>query len=110
MMLLRESSISLPMIWLLMFGCLKAKAVVRLLNLHPMELGRMSITVATEGSETKVMFVVETAQARQSAQRQCLDFVRCSTKFGLSLTDSDVAERKDQPQSGDSETRLRTDQ
>ena len=74
------------------------------LNLHPMELGRMSITVATEGSETKVMFVVETAQARQSVEAAMPRLREMLDQAGLSLTDSDVAERKDQPQSGDGET------
>lgn len=74
------------------------------LNLHPMELGRMSITVATEGSETKVMFVVETAQARQSVEAAMPRLREMLDQAGLSLTDSDVAERKDQPQSGDRET------
>ena len=74
------------------------------LNLHPMELGRMSITVATEGSETKVMFVVETAQARQSVEAAMPRLREMLDQAGLSLTDSDVAERKDQSQSGDRET------
>ena len=74
------------------------------LNLHPMELGRMSITVATEGSETKVMFVVETAQARQSVEAAMPRLREMLDQAGLSLTDSDVTERKDQPQSGDRET------
>ena len=65
------------------------------LNLHPAELGRMSISVFTEGSETKVIFVVENTQARQSIETALPRLREMLDEAGLSLTESDVSERQD---------------
>ena len=65
------------------------------LNLHPAELGRMSISVSTEGSETKVIFVVENTQARQSIETALPRLREMLDQAGLSLTESDVSERRD---------------
>ena len=67
------------------------------LNLHPAELGRMSISVSTEGSETKVIFVVENTQARQSIETALPRLREMLDEAGLSLTESDVSERQDDP-------------
>ena len=69
------------------------------LNLHPAELGRMSISVSTEGSETKVIFVVENTQARQSIETALPRLREMLDEAGLSLTESDVSERQDDPKS-----------
>ena len=71
------------------------------LNLHPAELGRMSISVSTEGSETKVIFVVENTQARQSVETALPRLREMLDEAGLSLTESDVSERQDDPKSPD---------
>ena len=65
------------------------------LNLHPAELGRMSISVSTEGAETKVIFVVENTQARQSIETALPRLREMLDQAGLSLTESDVSERRD---------------
>ena len=72
------------------------------LNLHPAELGRMSISVSTEGNETRVAFVVETSQARQAVEAALPRLRDMLENAGLSLSDSDVSEqRNSQADSGD---------
>jgi flagellar hook-length control protein FliK len=68
------------------------------LNLHPAELGRMSISVSTEGNETRVAFVVETSQARQAVEAALPRLRDMLENAGLSLSDSDVSEQRN-PQS-----------
>ena len=63
------------------------------INLHPAELGRMSITVVTEGTETRVAFVVETPQARQAVETALPRLRDMMDEAGLSLADSDVSEQ-----------------
>ena len=65
-------------------------------NLHPAELGRMSISVTTDGNETRVAFVVETSQARQAVESAMPRLRDMLESAGLSLSDSDVSERRDQ--------------
>ncbi len=65
------------------------------LNLHPAELGRMSISVSTEGNETRVAFVVETSQARQALETALPRLRDMLENAGLSLSDSDVSEQRD---------------
>lgn len=65
------------------------------LNLHPAELGRMSISVSTEGNETRVAFVVETSQARQAVETALPRLRDMLEDAGLSLSDSDVSEQRD---------------
>ena len=64
------------------------------INLHPAELGRMSITVVTEGTETRVAFVVETPQARQAVETALPRLRDMMDDAGLSLADSDVSEHR----------------
>ncbi len=72
------------------------------LNLHPAELGRMSISVSTEGNETRVAFVVETSQARQAVEAALPRLRDMLENAGLSLSDSDVSEQRNpQADSGD---------
>ena len=64
------------------------------INLHPAELGRMSITVVTEGADTRVAFVVETPQARQAVENALPRLRDMMDDAGLSLADSDVSEHR----------------
>jgi flagellar hook-length control protein FliK len=66
------------------------------INLHPAELGRMSISVSTDATDTKVSFVVETAQARQVIEAAMPKLKELLEQSGLSLSDSDVSERRQQ--------------
>jgi hypothetical protein len=65
------------------------------LSLHPAELGRMSISVSTEGNETRVAFVVETSQARQAVESALPRLRDMLESAGLSLSGSDVSEQGD---------------
>ena len=62
------------------------------INLHPAELGRMSITVVTDGLDTRVAFAVETPQARQAVENALPRLREMMDDAGLSLADSDVSE------------------
>ena len=66
------------------------------INLHPAELGRMSISVSTEATDTKVSFVVETSQARQAVEAAMPRLKELLEQSGLSLADSDVTEQHKQ--------------
>lgn len=70
-------------------------------NLHPAELGRMSIAVTTEGNETKVAFTVETSQARQAVEASLPRLREMLEQAGLSLADSDVSEQSRQSRAED---------
>ena len=74
------------------------------LNLHPAELGRMSISVSTEGNETRVAFVVETSQARQAVETALPRLRDMLENAGLSLSDSDVSEQRN-PQAETADSR-----
>ena len=63
------------------------------INLHPAELGRMSISVSTDATDTKVSFVVETSQARQAVEAAMPRLKELLEQSGLSLADSDVTEQ-----------------
>ena len=66
------------------------------INLHPAELGRMSISVSTDATDTKVSFVVETSQARQAVETAMPRLKELLEQSGLSLADSDVTEQHKQ--------------
>ena len=72
------------------------------LNLHPAELGRMSISVYTDGNDTRVAFVVETPQARQAIEAAIPRLREMLDSAGLSLSDSDVSEQRNR-QPGESD-------
>ena len=63
------------------------------LSLHPAELGRMSISVSTDGNETRIAFVVETLQARQAVETALPRLRDMLESAGLSLSDSDISEQ-----------------
>ena len=70
-------------------------------NLHPAELGRMSVSVITEGNETKVTFTVETSQARQAVEASLPRLREMLEQAGLSLADSNVSEQNRQSRAND---------
>ena len=70
-------------------------------NLHPAELGRMSVSVITEGNETKVAFTVETSQARQAVEASLPRLREMLEQAGLSLADSNVSEQNRQSWAND---------
>ena len=55
----------------------------------------MSISVSTEGNETRVAFVVETSQARQAVETALPRLRDMLEDAGLSLSGSDVSEQRD---------------
>ena len=73
------------------------------LNLHPADLGRMSIAVSTEGTDTRISFVVETSQARQVVETALPRLRDLLDNAGLSLSDSDVSEQRDHHDKSDQE-------
>lgn len=63
------------------------------LQLHPAELGRMTVSLTTEGSEARVAFVVDNIQARQAVEASLPRLRDLMDGAGLDLTDADVSER-----------------
>ena len=80
------------------------------INLHPAELGRMSISVSTDATDTKVSFVVETAQARQVIEAAMPKLKELLEQSGLSLSDSDVTEHHHQAASENTDDQARSRQ
>ena len=78
------------------------------INLHPAELGRMSISVSTDAADTKVSFVVETAQARQAIEAAMPKLKELLEQSGLSLSDSDVTEHHHQATNENTDDRARS--
>ena len=74
------------------------------MNLHPAELGRMSVSVITEGNETKVAFTVETSQARQAVEASLPRLREMLEQTGLSLADSNVSEQNRQSRTDEEPT------
>ena len=63
------------------------------LQLHPLELGRMTVSLITEGDETRVSFVVDNPQAKQAVEVSLPRLRDLMDEAGLSLTDADVSDR-----------------
>ena len=63
------------------------------LNLNPAELGRVIVSVTTEGNETRVAFVVDNPQAKLAVEASLARLRDLLDEVGLTLTGSDVAER-----------------
>lgn len=78
------------------------------INLHPAELGRMSLSVVTEGNETKVSFFVESQMARQAVESALPRLREMLEQAGLSLTESDVSERDTRQAQRDDDNDTRT--
>ncbi|MGB2377336.1 MAG: flagellar hook-length control protein FliK [Luminiphilus sp.] len=63
------------------------------LQLHPAELGRMTVSLITEGDEARVSFVVDNPQAKQAVEVSLPRLRDLMDEAGLSLTDADVSDR-----------------
>ena len=63
------------------------------LQLSPIELGRLAITIQTEGEETRVSFVVENSQARSAVESSLPRLRDMLEQSGLSLSDAEVTEK-----------------
>ena len=63
------------------------------LQLHPAELGRMTVSLITEGDEARVSFVVDNSSARHAVEMSLPRLRDLMDGAGLSLTDADVSER-----------------
>ena len=63
------------------------------LQLHPAELGRMTVSLIMEGDEARVSFVVENSQAKQAVEVSLPRLRDLMDEAGLSLTDADVSDQ-----------------
>jgi len=63
------------------------------LQLHPAELGRLQVTVTTEGDQTKVAFAVETASAKDAIEQSLPRLRDMLEQSGLQLAQSDVGQQ-----------------
>ena len=63
------------------------------LQLHPAELGRMVVSLITEGDEARVSFVVDSSQAKQAVEASLPRLRDLMNEAGLSLADADVSDR-----------------
>ena len=63
------------------------------LQLSPIELGRLAITIQTEGDETRVSFVVENSQARSAVESSLPRLRDMLEQSGLLLSDAEVTEK-----------------
>lgn len=64
------------------------------IQLHPAELGRMTIKLATEGDEARVTFIVENHHARQMIESNMPRLRDLMEQSGLSLADTNVSEQQ----------------
>jgi hypothetical protein len=63
------------------------------LNLHPAELGRLTISVSTEGDTARVAFTVDNPQAREAIELAMPRLRELLGEAGLQLADSSVSEQ-----------------
>jgi flagellar hook-length control protein FliK len=63
------------------------------LQLHPAELGRLQITVNTDGDQARVAFVAETAAARDAIEQSLPRLRELFEQAGLQLAQSDVGQQ-----------------
>lgn len=63
------------------------------LQLHPAELGRMTIGLITEGDDARVTFIVDSVQAKQAVESSLPRLRDLLEDAGFTLSDSDVSQR-----------------
>jgi len=63
------------------------------LHLHPAELGRLYVSVVTEGDQARVTFLAETSAARDSIEQSMPRLREMLEQNGLELAQSDVGHR-----------------
>ena len=76
------------------------------LQLHPSELGRMTVNLITEGDEARVSFVVDNSQAKHAVEMSLPRLRDLMDGAGLSLMDADVSERQSKKDEEKSSGRL----
>jgi flagellar hook-length control protein FliK len=69
------------------------------LNLHPAELGRLSISITTDGDGARVAFAVDNPQAKEALEQAMPRLRELFQQSGLQLTDSSVAQQDGSRQS-----------
>jgi hypothetical protein len=62
-------------------------------QLHPAELGRMMVSLTTEGNDTRVAFIVENSQAKQAIETALPRLRDLMDGAGLNLANTDVLQR-----------------
>lgn len=63
------------------------------LQLHPAELGRLHVTVATDGDQARISFVADTTAAKEAIEQHLPRLRDMLEQNGLQLAQSDVADR-----------------
>ena len=65
-------------------------------QLHPAELGRLHVTINTDGDQARVMFVTDTAHARDAIEQSLPRLRELLQQSGLDLAEGDVSYREPQ--------------
>lgn len=63
------------------------------LQLHPAELGRLQVSISTEGDQARVMFVADNAAAREAIEQSLPRLRELLAQSGLQLAHSDVSDQ-----------------
>jgi flagellar hook-length control protein FliK len=63
------------------------------LQLHPAELGRLQVTVSTDGDQARVSFVADTQAARDAIEQSMPRLREMLEQNGMQLAQSDVGQR-----------------
>ncbi len=65
-------------------------------QLHPAELGRLHVTINTDGDQARVVFVTETAHARDAIEQSLPRLRELLQQSGLDLAEGEVSYREPQ--------------
>ena len=65
-------------------------------QLHPAELGRLHVTINTDGDQARVVFVTDTAHARDAIEQSLPRLRELLQQSGLDLAEGDVSYREPQ--------------
>lgn len=76
------------------------------LQLHPAELGRMTVSLITEGDHARVSFTVDNSQAKHAVEVSLPRLRDLMEQVGLNLSDADVSERDSKKSSAQSDEQL----
>ncbi|MEQ8265453.1 flagellar hook-length control protein FliK [Pseudohaliea sp.] len=68
------------------------------MQLHPAELGRLHVTINTDGDQARVVFVTDTAHARDAIEQSLPRLRELLQQSGLDLAEGDVSYREPQQQ------------
>lgn len=63
------------------------------LQLHPAELGRLQVSITTEGDQARVLFVADNAAAREAIEQSLPRLRELLAQSGLQLAHSDVSDQ-----------------